>query len=133
LFCILFLFFCCVSFFSFFKAKRKKNKQTRKKYKKYNKKQTNKQTYLLFCCHLFYIDFEKRFYFHDVKDFPQPDEFEDIPKQYSSSKSRQTCRFRYLWMIWIITVENNFMLFVLYFVFVFLLCLLFFIFQRTYL
>ena len=36
-------------------------------------------------------DFEKRFYFHDVKDFPQPDEFEDIPKQYSSSKSRQTC------------------------------------------
>jgi hypothetical protein len=73
------------------RTKRKKNKQTRKKYKKYNKKETNKQTYLLFCCHLFYIDFEKRFYFHDVKDFPQPDEFEDIPKQYSSSTSRQKC------------------------------------------
>lgn len=36
-------------------------------------------------------DFEKRFYFHDVRDFPQPEEFEDKSKIYSSHFSKDTC------------------------------------------
>lgn len=35
-------------------------------------------------------EFEKRFYFHDMRDFPEPEEFEDKPKKYSSCTTQHT-------------------------------------------
>lgn len=39
-------------------------------------------------------DFEKRFYFHEMKDLPQPEEFEDKPKKYSSTSQNNRNKHR---------------------------------------